>query len=94
MSTDVLYTAVTRAKTHLYVIGDMVAFNKMIELGEIDESINPVVSILKALSFVFIKPISMIILAIAIGSIFFYGFSKNRYFFGFDASRLQMPGDF
>ena len=33
MSTDVLYTAVTRAKTHLYVIGDMVAFNKMIELG-------------------------------------------------------------
>ena len=34
MSTDVLYTAVTRAKTHLYVIGDMVAFNKMIELGK------------------------------------------------------------
>jgi exodeoxyribonuclease V alpha subunit len=37
MSTDVLYTAVTRAKTHLYVIGDLEAFNKMIEMGKSTE---------------------------------------------------------
>ncbi len=30
MSMDVLYTAVTRAKTHLYVLGDMTIFNQMI----------------------------------------------------------------
>ena len=49
MSTDVLYTAVTRAKTHLYVIGDMVAFNKMIELGKIDRATHAVVSSIRVL---------------------------------------------
>jgi exodeoxyribonuclease V alpha subunit len=30
MSMDVLYTAVTRAKAHLYVLGDMTVFNQMV----------------------------------------------------------------
>ncbi len=30
MSMDVLYTAVTRAKEHLYVVGDMTVFNQMV----------------------------------------------------------------
>ncbi len=30
MSIDVLYTAITRAKEHLYVVGDMAVFNRMI----------------------------------------------------------------
>ena len=30
MSMDVLYTAVTRAKEHLYVLGDMSVFNQMV----------------------------------------------------------------
>ncbi|MEK9727016.1 MAG: AAA family ATPase [Candidatus Margulisiibacteriota bacterium] len=30
MSKDVLYTAITRAKSHLYIVGDMTVFNRMV----------------------------------------------------------------
>ena len=34
MSMDILYTAVTRAKTHLYVVGELDTFNEMIQNGK------------------------------------------------------------
>ncbi len=34
MSMDVLYTAVTRAKAHLYILGDMNVFNKLLETSK------------------------------------------------------------
>ena len=34
MSMDVLYTAVTRAKSHLFVVGDLRVLNQMIETSK------------------------------------------------------------